>query len=64
MNRKPPPSGLERAHWEVNNAAKWARQVGMNNVAPRLEFAARIIREEINKQCASGPSNVEIKHDL
>jgi hypothetical protein len=40
---------LSTAHSEVTKAARWARQVGMNNVAPRLEYAARLIAEEINK---------------
>jgi hypothetical protein len=41
--------GLQRAKKEVTEAARWARQVGFHNIAPRLEFAARLIQEEINK---------------
>jgi hypothetical protein len=42
--------GLGRAKKEVAQIAKWARQQGFHNVAPRLEFAARLIQEELNKQ--------------
>jgi hypothetical protein len=42
--------GLGRAKKEVADAARWARQIGNHNIAPRLEFAARLIQEEINKQ--------------
>jgi hypothetical protein len=42
--------GLERAKKETSGAAKWARQSGFNNVAPRLEFAARLIQEAINNR--------------
>jgi hypothetical protein len=42
--------GLKRAKKEIAEAAEWACHVGFHNVAPRLEFAARLIQEQINKQ--------------
>jgi len=50
--------GLERAKKEVSDAAKWARQGGLNNVAPRLEFAARLIQEEINSRFQKEQSQI------
>jgi len=52
--RFPPVSreewNLSRAHKEVSDVATWARQVGFDNVAPRLEWAARLLKEELNKR--------------
>lgn len=45
----PEPWTLVQAHKEVSEAAIWARQTGHNRVAPRLEWAARLLKEEINK---------------
>ena len=46
VNRR--ASSLQQAKKEVSEASKWARQQGLANVAPRLEWAARLIQEEIN----------------
>ena len=40
---------LDRAHREVSDAARWAQQVGCNNVAARLRYASRLIKEELNR---------------
>lgn len=40
---------LDHAHKEVAAAAQWAEQAGFNNVARRLVWAARLIKEELNK---------------
>ena len=57
MKKNPEICGLPRAKQEVRDAARWARQQGFLNVAPRLEWAAQIIQEEINntKPCAPAP---------
>jgi hypothetical protein len=49
MKQNPEICGLPRAKREVQDAARWARQQGFLNIAPRLEWAARMIQEEINK---------------
>ena len=41
---------LADAHREILDAARWAKNAGFNNVAPRLFYAARLVKEEINKQ--------------
>lgn len=55
--RKPfPPNRygtLEDAHREVLDAARWAKGAGFQNVAPRLEWAARLIKEELNKRAST-----------
>jgi hypothetical protein len=53
MTKEKPPlpsDRLGRAHYEITELAKWARQVGMNNVAPRLVWTARLIQEEMNSR--------------
>jgi hypothetical protein len=47
------PWHLVQAHAEVTTIGRWARQQRLTNFAPRLEWVARLIKEEINKQ-ASG----------
>jgi len=53
--------GLERAKKEPTEAAKWARQCGFDNVAPRLEFASRLIQEEINKRDPANNSRRRVR---
>lgn len=38
---------LTGAHKEVDAAAKWARNMGYVNLAPRLEWAAKLIKKEL-----------------
>lgn len=46
---------LEDAHREVLDAARWAKGAGFKNVAPRLEWAARLIKEELSKRAKAAP---------
>ncbi len=52
MNRTFPPNiygTLEDAHREILDAARWAKSASFKNVAARLEWAARLVKEKINK---------------